>query len=155
MNDFGANLGFIVSQNGFQPGCYEAAKKTNVCLVSLSQLEKEYYPKWKQAMVKRYIPYADKLFPYWDPSGGKMPPEGGKIDWNKRQLLYAAYQPICSLGPADFMLYGFRRQYPISLPVINDELAVIGEMNILNDRDYFDFVEKNKEKALRHFKILY
>lgn len=35
VNDFGANLGFIVSKNGFQDGCYEAAEKSNVRLVSL------------------------------------------------------------------------------------------------------------------------
>lgn len=155
VNDFGANLGFIVSKNGFQAGCYEAAEKTNVRLVSLKELEKEYYKKWKKAMVKRYIPYADKLFPYWDPSGGKVPPDGGKIDWDLQQLVYKAYRPVCTLCPKDFMMYGFRRQYPIKLPVLNDALSVIGEINILTDRDYFDFVENNKEKALRHFKILY
>jgi len=153
--DFGANLGFIVSKNGFQSGCYEAVKKTNVRLVSLKELEKEYYQKWKQAMAKTYTPYADKLFPYWDPSGGKMPLDGGKIDWNMQQLVHEAYRPVCSLGPTDFMMYGFKRQFPMKLPILNDELAVIGKINILNDRDYFDFVENSKEKALRHFKILY
>ena len=86
MADFGANLGFIVSKNGFQAGCYDAVKKTNVRLVSLKELEKEFYQKWKQAMVKKYTPFADKLFPYWDTSGGKMAPDGGKINRGCRNI---------------------------------------------------------------------
>jgi hypothetical protein len=155
VSDFGANLGFIVSKNGFQAGSYKAVEKTNVRLVSLKELEKEYYTKWKQAMATKYVHFADKLFPYWDPSGGKMPSDGGKISWETQQLVYDAYQPLCSLGPMDFMLDGFMREYPIKVPVLNDKLEVIGETKIFNDREYFDFVEKNKEKALRHFKILY
>lgn len=155
VTDFGANFGFIVSKCGFQAGCYEAVEKTNVRLVSLKELEKEYYTKWKQAMAKKYVFFADRLFSYWDPAGGKMPPDGGKIDWETQQLLYAAYSPVCGLGPGDFMLHGFRRQYPIKVPVLNDALEVTGEIDISNDREYFDFVEENKEKALKHFKILY
>ena len=64
LSDFGANLGFIVSKNGFQSGCYKAVENTNMRLVSLLELETEYYSKWKQAMVKKYIKYADILFPY-------------------------------------------------------------------------------------------
>jgi len=148
MDDFGANLGFIVSRNGFQSGSYDAAKKTNIHLVSLKDLENEYYLKWKQAMAKKYVQYADELFPYWDPAK--------TIGWDaQQQLVHAAYEPICSLGPDDlFFPGGFERKYPIKVPILNDKLKIIGEKEILNDRDYFDFVEMNKEKALAHFKIL-
>lgn len=155
LTDFGATLGFIVSKNGFQAGCFEAAEKTNVRLVSLGELENEYYPKWKQAMANRYMPFAGRLFRYWDPVGVKMPHDGGTIDWETQQLLYAAYEPICGLGPGDLLLAGFRRQYQLKVPVLNDELEVLGEINISNDRDFFDFVERNKEKALSDFKTLY
>ena len=152
--DFGANLGFIVSKNGFQSGSYEAVKNTNVRLVSLKELEKEYYIKWKQNLAKRYMPYADKLFPYWD-YPGKRPIDGGPINFEKQQLVHSTYRPVCSLGPSDQMLNGFVRKYPMTIPIINDGLEQIGTTQILTDRQYFDFVEKNKEKALKHFKILY
>lgn len=152
--DFGANLGFIVSKNGFQSGSYEAVKNTNIRLVSLKELEKEYYVKWKQNLTKQYMPYADKLFPYWDYLG-KMPIDGGTIDFEKQHLVYSAYRPICSLSPSDQMLKGFTRNYPLTIPVINDELAQTGTIQIATDRQYFDFVEQNKEQALRHFKKLY
>jgi hypothetical protein len=152
--DFGANLGFIVSKNGFQSGSYEAVKNTNIRLVSLKELEMEYYVKWKQNLTKHYMPYADRLFPYWDYLG-KMPNDGGIIDFEKKQLVHSAYRPICSLGPADQMLNGFIRNYPMKIPVINDDLEQINTIEIKTDRQYFDFVEKNKEQALRHFKKLY
>jgi hypothetical protein len=117
-------------------------------------LEAEYFGKWKQGMVERYMPFADRLFPYWD-YVGKMPQDGGRIDFDKQQLIHAAYKPICSLGPQDKMLSGFSRKYPMTVPVIDDKLEPIGEETIETDRQYFDFVEKNKEQALRHFKILY
>jgi hypothetical protein len=88
--------------------------------VSLQELEHEYYGKWKQAMVARYMAFADRLFPYWDPAGGKRPPDGGTIDWATQQLLHAAYEPICGLGPEDALLR-FERQYPVMLPVLNPD----------------------------------
>lgn len=152
--DFGANLGFIVSKKGFQKGSYKAAEKTNIRLVSLEELEAEYYVKWKQSMARKYSPISDRLFPYWD-YPGKQPNDGGTIDWEKQQLVHAAYRPICSIGLSDFTEEGFKRNYPIKVPVINNDLIVIDERIIKNNREYFDFVEENKDKALNHFKILY
>lgn len=154
INDFGANFGFIVSKNGFQSGAYEAAKSTNIRLVSLEELEDEYHSKWQSGMIKRFLPIADKLFPYWDPSGGKMPTDGKGISWDQQRLITDAYRPITSIGEWD--LHGkMRRKYPMSIPVINDKFEVISEVVIQNDRDYFDFVTANQEKAFRHFKLLY
>lgn len=157
ISDFGANFGFIVSKNGFQSGSYEAVKNTNIRLVTLDELEKEYYPKWKQGMAKKYVKYADELFPYWEPYGGKKPKDGGTISWDEERLLSSAFNPICSLGPKDFMeeLGGFKRIYPISIPKIDIDFNIVGEIKINNDREYFDFVEENKERALTYFKKLY
>jgi len=42
------------------------------------------------------------------------------------------------------------RTGPISLPVLDDNLEKIGEEKILTDRQYFDFIEKNKERAIQY-----
>jgi hypothetical protein len=154
--DYGGNIGYIVSKNGFQSGSYEAVKKTNIRLVCLKDLETEYFDKWVRAMVERYLPIADFLFPYWDPTGGKMPQHNAKkFSWEMSQLVHQAYVPICSLGSWEFMDKKFWRKYPMELPVLNDELEVVSAVILNNHREYFDFVEKNKEKAVLHFKILY
>ena len=154
ISDFGANIGFIVSKNGFQRGSYQAAEKTNIKLVTLKELETEYYNKWKQGMTAKYMPYADRLFPYWD-YPGKTPNDGGTIDFDTNQLIHRAYSPICRLGPRDQMLDGFKRKYPINLPILDDNFQIVGEKEILTDRQYFDFVEENKDRAYEQFKKLY
>jgi hypothetical protein len=126
MNDFGANFGFIVSENGFQQGCYEAAKNTNIRLVSLEELEKQYHDKWQSGMVRRYLPLADMLFPYWDPSGGKMPKGGTLFNWENQQLVSAAYKPLIGLGSWDLNAQ-MKRKYPFSVPVINDLFKIEGQ----------------------------
>jgi hypothetical protein len=152
--DFGANVGFIVSKVGFQSGCYEAVKNTNIKLVTLKELESEYFEKWKKGMVDKYMKYADILFPYWDYPGKNPQQNAHKFNWENKQLVHSAYLPICSLGPSDTM-GGFTRRYPMIVPIINDDLDIIGEEHILTDRQFFDFVDGKKEKAIKHFKILY
>ncbi len=154
VSDFGGNIGFIVSKNGFQRGSYQAAEKTNIKLVTLKELENEYYKKWKQGMIEKYMPYADRLFPYWD-YPGKIPNEGGTINFEINQLIYKAYSPICKIGPQDQMPDGFKRKYPIILPILNNDFQIVGEKEILSDRQYFDFVEENKDRVFEQFKKLY
>jgi hypothetical protein len=155
VNDFGANTGFIVSKNGFQSGSYEAVKNTNIKLVSLKELEAEYYTKWKQGMVEKYKQYGDLLFPYWD-YPGKMPQKDSEFfNYENVQLVYSAYKPICSLGSGSLFSKGFKINYPIQVPIINDRFEIIDSEIISTDRQYFDFVEKYKEKSLYHFKKLY
>ena len=81
---------------------------------------------------------------------------GRNTHFEKKQLIYSSYSPICSLGPGDQLSKeGFVRKYPLTVPIINDELKQIGEEKIATDRQYFSFVDKNKDKSLKHFKILY
>lgn len=151
---FGGNFGFIVAKSGFQEGAYEAAKSTNIRLVSLTELEREYYAQWQHGMVSRYLPLADHLFPYWDPSGGKIPRDGKPISRETMQLLTVAFAPIMNLG--EWNLNGkLKARYPMTIPVLSDQLQVINEITLNNDRDYFDFIEANKEKVIKQFKILY
>jgi hypothetical protein len=70
-------------------------------------------------------------------------------------LIYQAYEPICHLGPSDDMDKSFTRKFPINVPVINDNLEIVQRCIINTYREFFDFIDKNKEKALKHFKILY
>lgn len=148
MQDYGANLGFIVAPNGFQKGCYEVIENTNIRLVSLDELQAEYFEKWTTGMVNRYMPIADSLFPYWDHAGGKMHAEGKQLNFATHQLLNRAYNPICSLGPGDQSIWGFRRNYPITLPVLDDDLNITGQLEINSHRQYFDFIRDNSDRAI-------
>lgn len=154
LNDYGANLGYIVSKVGFQQGCIDAAMKTNIKLVTLKDIENQYFERWKKALARKYRKYADPLFPYWD-YPGKRVADGGAIDSKKWILVHQAYRPICELGPADDLVSTYTKNLPFVLPIINDSLEVIGSLTITTYRELFDFINDNKEKALKHYKILY
>jgi hypothetical protein len=152
VNDYGASIGFIVSKVGFQKGCIEATTKTNIKLVTLRGIENLYFERWKKAMARKHRRYADLLFPYWD-YPGKRVIDGGTIDSEKMNLIHHAYMPICGLGPRDDIASDFTR--PITVPIINDNIEVVGTLTIKTYREFFDFIDRNKEKALKHFKIIY
>jgi hypothetical protein len=152
--DCGAHRGFIIAKSGFQSGCHDAIKNTNIELISFDDLQGLFFNRWLQAMVKRYMPYADRIFPYWDPVG-RVP----KIKWAETEveqlhLLNAAFSPLVRLGPGDTMT-GFKREFPLTLPKVNDWFEVVGETIIRTHREYFDFVEAEKDKAFYRYQILF
>ena len=155
INDFGAHVGYIVSKKGFQSGCYEVAYKTNLKLVTLEEFEKIFHSRWRAAMIERYLPYSQKLLPYWFCSClNPVTTEGKPIDHASHLLLSRAYGPICDLNLSNYFELGFVK-YPLTLPVINEEFKTIGSMTIHNDREYFDFCEENKDIALQRHKALF
>ncbi len=153
IQDFGANRGFVVSRRGFQSGCVKAAKNTNVELLTFEQIQDLFFDRWRISMSYRYMPYADRLFPYWDPSGGRMP----KREWNdadreKLHRLVEAYGPFVGLGPSSEQ-FGFKQQFPIHLPRLDENGEIDGKIELTTYRQHFDFVEANKDESLRQFQI--
>lgn len=155
MSDFGADYGFIVSKNGFQKGCIEAVKNTNIRLVTLYELEAKYYNKWLLSMINKYLPTSDMLLVnYWDPYDDQKAKDGSEVQYETIQFLLNAYKPLTSLNRVD-ILSGFQRDFPLDVPIINDDFEITSRIKIENVREYFDFIELNKEKAIRHFKKLF
>ena len=145
VSDFGAHRGFIISKVGFQSGCIDASKNTNIELVTFDEVQEIFFDRWLASRVNFFMPYADRLFPYWDPSGGRMPSrEWGDIDRKNLRLLIDAYSPFVDLGPSD-VITGFDRAFPLEVPVINDEYVIIDRLSIKTHRQYFDFIDTNKD----------
>jgi hypothetical protein len=153
--DCGAHRGFIISRTGFQSGAREAARNTNLELLTFNELQTIYFRRWRTAMGKKYLPDADRLFPYWDPSGGRMP----KIKWTDRhrehhRRLMDTYRPLIDLGPVS-ELNDFVWRLPITVPTINQTGDVTGMLTLATYRQLYDFIEKNKDLALRQFRHLH
>ncbi|MDR6943659.1 hypothetical protein [Mucilaginibacter pocheonensis] len=104
-------------------------------------------------MARKFMPVADRLFPYWEMIGGKQP-KNGKLDWDTHLLLNRAYNPFIRLGPGDESNFR-KRNYPEILPVLDDSFLITGYITLNNDRDYFDFIADNAEKSLRHYQLMY
>jgi hypothetical protein len=154
VSDYGAHRGFVISRAGFQTGAYESIRNTNVDLVTFPQLQALFFDRWRIAMGNRFMPYADRLFPYWD-YPGKMP----KIKWGsdhveRQRILVEAYLPLVHLGPG-LKERGFAWNLPMILPALDEEGKVSGTITLASYRQVYDFIDRNKEIALRHFQVLY
>ena len=82
-----------------------------------------------------------------------------KIKWSADdvqhlRLLIEAYAPFVDLGPGDVMM-GFERKFPLELPIVNEHYEVEGSVIISTHREYFDFLDHNRDEALRRFQVLY
>jgi len=153
--DYGAHRGFIISRAGFQAGAREAVENTNIDLVTFRELQAMFFDRWRAAMGRRFMPYGDRLFPYWDPSGGRMP----KIRWGrehvaKQRILIKAYWPFIHLGPS-LEMSGFTWELPIAMPSLDEQGNVDGTTTLDSYRQLYDFIDKNKDIALKDFQILY
>ena len=154
LGDAGAHRGFLISSARFQQGAFAAARNTNIDLVTFTELQEIFFDRRRVAMGERFMPYADRLFPYWD-FPGRMPRFQWRRDHVERQRqLHAAYQPITHLGPTA-RFERFVRQFPIVLPAVDERGAIHGEVRINSYRQLYDFINANKEIALYHFQVLH
>lgn len=155
MHDAGAHHGFIISMMGFQKGAFEAAENTNVHLVRFDELQNQFFDRWRVAMGERFLPFGNRLFPYWD-YPGRMP----QFKWNathvdRQQKLIAAYLPLVRLGPLAQM-ERFTRSFPITLPSVGENGSVGDrEICISSYRQLYDFIDANKDLALYHLQVLH
>ncbi|MFL6605658.1 MAG: restriction endonuclease [Steroidobacteraceae bacterium] len=154
VSDYGAHRGFVISRAGFQSGAREAVQKTNVDLVTFEELQGIFVGRWRVSMGKRFMPYADRLFPYWD-FPGRQP----KIKWTpwhveKQQLLTEAYLPLVNLGPT-LERGGFQWKLPMILPQLDDQRNCVGEIALGTARQVYDFIDAKKDVALRDFQVIY
>jgi hypothetical protein len=139
---------------GFQAGAKEAVKNTNLDLLAFGELPSLFFDRWRLAMGKRYLPYADPLFPYWG-YPGKMP----KIKWNRehvlrQQLLIEAYRPLLRIGPF-FEMNGSVWDLPMTLPWLDEQGNADGVITLSTYRQMYDFIERSKDLAIKHFQALY
>jgi hypothetical protein len=128
---------------------------TNIDLVTFNELQEIFADRWRVSMGERLMPFADRLFPYWDPSGGKMP----KFRWTtlhreRHSRLMEAYEPIIRLGPSS-RHQQFKRKFPIVLPAVNELGWFDGDISISTYRQLYDFIDASKDLALYHFQVLY
>jgi hypothetical protein len=105
-------------------------------------------------MGKKYRPYADRLFPYWD-YPGKMP----KIKWSeehvcRQQLLIEAYYPFVHIGPS-FEMDGSVWNLPMTLPNLDENGVPNGTITLSTYRQVYTFIDRKKDLAMKHFQVLY
>ena len=70
--DSGANHGFMISSHGFQSGAYEAARLSNIQLLTWDEFDVAWQKRWIEKCLKqRFRDASDKISDYLDPIGSR------------------------------------------------------------------------------------
>ncbi len=70
IQDYGANVGIIISSNGFQKGAFKAVRNTNVMLVDWLGFQELFEEKWFSAISETLYNKYEELIPFTEPSLG-------------------------------------------------------------------------------------
>jgi len=79
MADIGANVGYIISKNGFQSGSYKAVEYSNIRLVTWKEFQDLFEDQWCEVYFSNYIErnwgglisYSEPFIPEWIPKEDK------------------------------------------------------------------------------------
>lgn len=113
-----------------------------------------FFERWRISIGKRYLPYVDRLFPFWD-YPGKMPSiKWGQEHIDRQQLLIEAYWPLLRIGPL-FEMEGSVWNLSMTLPGLDEGGNAEGTITLSTYRQVYDFIERSKDLALKHFQVLY
>jgi hypothetical protein len=82
-----------------------------------------------------------------------------KIKWEKehvdlQQLLIEAYSPLLRVGPI-FEMKGSVWNLPKVLPGLDEKGNQVGIITLTTYRQVYDFIDRSKDLALKHFQMLY
>jgi hypothetical protein len=67
ISDYGANTGYIISKNGFQSGAFDAAKNSNVKLLTFDEFQAAFRTRWLDAVIDKIEEVGYPLRKYADP----------------------------------------------------------------------------------------
>ncbi|MCG8435803.1 MAG: restriction endonuclease [Gammaproteobacteria bacterium] len=154
VQDIGASRGFIISKAGFQAGCWEAAKNSNVELLTFEELQEQFFERWLEAYCETFVPFSDPLFPYWNPAGGRAPRRPwGESEKQRHRNIVEAFLPLLVIDITRRRLPTM--PLPMTFPGLNQSSDIEGERQITTYREFFDFLNSAKREALYHFQALY
>ena len=66
IGDYGANLGLIISKNGFQKGAFKAAQSSNILLLTFNEFQMEFRDQWLDDVIERNATVVYPLRRYCD-----------------------------------------------------------------------------------------
>jgi hypothetical protein len=72
VSEIGANRGFLISRNGAQPGALEAAKFTNVVLMSWRHFEDIMFDRWLEGVTHQLDPLFSWAYELMDPEAEEL-----------------------------------------------------------------------------------
>lgn len=121
VNEIGANRGLLISRHGFQEGAHEAARFTNVDLLSWREFEALLFDRWVKGITATLDPLFYRAFCLMDPNNEDL--------WNEREFSEALYNEWHDIGTKYQLIFLW------SLCHWHSDMGIPGVLNIkANDK---------------------
>ena len=155
MTDSGAHLGFIISKIGFQSGCYDLAKKTNILLFNWNEFQEKIFDEWYDSVSKKANSNSIDLRDYtdnFDTHTFNKIKKLSKIDQKKVKKLQKDFLPLALVSG---LLYSgiFTRTIlsKSELKLLIPENGKLKEIKFDYYGDYFNCLQKWCEEGIDLF----
>lgn len=146
MHESGANRGYIISKRGFQRGAIEAARSTNIELVTFAEFQNLYFDKWIRARTWAIEKDVGGIHTYYEPFG--IPGFNRLTDEREREAYHSLWEKYKFVGvilpffsPYSRMLtkQGFK-PLPIDTKPI-EELGIVVPEPLKAETGYREFLQ--------------
>ena len=148
IDEVGAHVGFIISAKGFQAGAIEAARSTNIELLSWDEFQNRFFDRWFDAMRVKLAVVADAVFDYADYFHPRTTNVLHAISARVEELM-TLHQRCSAYVTATSYHHVFkpnRASFP--LQIIDPRSAEIRTITIPDARTYFDLLLSAAQQAI-------
>ena len=157
--DFGANVGYIISRNGFQKGAYEAITNSNILLMTFNEFQSEFRERWLDCVVHKLDSIAYPVRRYCDPLESFYKTEFDLLSDDQRDEFYRLGQKYNKISmKSTRMNYRDMLTGKLELDYLDKVIADIAtslsiQANCL--MEYFEYLTATCEKGLNEFDTLF
>jgi hypothetical protein len=147
VDEVGAHVGFIISARGFQRGAIDAARNTNIELLSWDEFQARFFDRWFEAMRVKLAAVADEIFAYSDYFHPRMTSVLHAIPERVDELmtLHQRCSAYASTTSYHHLFKPKRASFP--LQIIDPQSAKITTITIKDARTYFDVLLRSAAQA--------
>ena len=140
MDEAGANVGFIISANGFQSRALEAAQSTNIHLVTWTEFQARFVERGFEAMRIKLAAVADDVSEYSDYFHRRTTSVLHAIPERVEELMTLHHRCSAYATATSYhhMFRSERATFPVQ--IIDPRAAVIATITINDARTYFDLL---------------
>jgi len=116
-----------------------------------------FFDRWYIAQMEQLRPKMKALFPYWDPTGGRMPTfRWGDRERARHQHLLSRFNVVLDASHCEMFSQLNGARLPVPLPrTFNDPRAEAGTIEVTTYRQYFSLVFDAYPQLMREMQILH
>ena len=174
VDDIGANVGLLISKNGFQSGAYSASRYSNIKLLTWEEFEIMFLPIWyKNYFLKEVANIGDVLIDYTEPINTRvfkkveLLAEEDKLKFRMLREKYSDLGWLCTVLKSDCYYSNqssstetgnfIRYCFPLADYVVGKNISCYSD-DILCAKSYVQFLKglkKNVDFAVKEFNVLF